>query len=230
MDEGFLHSRSCFRQYNMIAILPGGKIRPLMNRKRWLLLFCFLILVAITLLASSLHDVHFQPGRSLPTGPISDNPVILQAPEVLTAVPLWKILLFWLAFVINLILFFYLLPPEVRKRVIRQVLGFSIGSLILLIALRYRILQLPGFTSEPLNLKGQLAPQADPNLITPVFHPPQVTPWVTYLISLSILLALLSLAWIAYRWWTTIPESQISLAECHRRYCTVFVGRSGVGP
>ncbi len=182
-------------------ILPGGKIPSLMNRKRWLLLFCFVVLAAMTLLASSLHDVHFQPGRSLPITQTSENPILLQAPEVLAATPLWKILLIWLAFVINLILFFYLLPPEVRKRIIRQVVSFAVGSLILLIALRYKILQLPSLLTDPVNLSDQPKSGSSSAQPPPIFHPPQITPWMTYLISLGILLAFLLLAWIAYRWW-----------------------------
>jgi hypothetical protein len=185
----------------MILILPGGKIRSLMNRKRWLLLFCFIVLGAITLLAGSLHEVHFQPGRSLPTSPTSDNPVIIQAPEVLADTPIWKILLFWLAFVVNLVLFFYLLPPEVRKRIIRQVISFASGVLILLIALRYRILQLPSLNGSPANQSGHPAAGLDSNQTAPIFHPPQVAPWMTYLISLGLFLAFIILAWIAYRWW-----------------------------
>ena len=171
-----------------------------MNRKSLLLLFCFIVLAAISLLASSLHDVRFQPGRSLPTHPSSDNPILLQAPEVLEKTPLWKLLLFWLAFVVNMILFFYLLPPEVRKRILRQVISFSVGSLILLIALRYRILQLPGLNSNPENIPGQPPPGQESSQAAPIFHPPLVTPWMTYLISVGILLGLLILAWIVTRW------------------------------
>ena len=183
----------------MIAFLPGGKIPSLMNRKRLILLFCFLVIAAITLLALSLHDVHFQPGRSLSTRQTSVSPILFQAPEFLAGTPIWKILLFWLAFVVNLILFFYLLPPELRKRILRQMISLSVGMLILLFALRYRILQLPNLNSDPVNPAGLPPPGSNLNA-APIFHPPQVTPWVTYLISLGILLGLAMLAWIVYRW------------------------------
>ena len=165
-----------------------------------LLLFCLIVLVVISLLASSMHDVHFLPGRSLSFRPSSGSPVRLQTPEVLTATPLWKILLFWLAFVINLVLFFYLLPPELRKRILRQMISFSLGFLILLIALRYRILQIPNLNSDPANLAGQAPPGPTSNLAPPIFHPPQNTPWLTYLISVSILLGVILVAWVMYRW------------------------------
>jgi hypothetical protein len=168
-----------------------------MNRKTLVLLFCLIVIAAITLLASSLHDVHFQPGRSLSTRQTSNPPIILQTPDVLADTPIWKILLFWLAFVVNLILFFYLLPRELRKRIIRQMISLSIGMLILLFALRYRILQLPNLNSDPVNSAGQASPGSNSNAAPPIFHPPQFTPWMTYLISLSILLILV---WIVYSW------------------------------
>jgi hypothetical protein len=172
-----------------------------MNRKRWLLLFCFVVLAAITLLASSLHDVHFQPGRSLSIRPSAETPVLLQASETLSQTPLWKLLLIWLAFVVNLVLFFYLLPPDVRKRIIRQFISFSIGLLILFIALRYRILQLPSLNSDPANEANQSPVGLNAGSLPPAFLPPQVTPWMIYLISLGVVLAFLLMAWAAQRWW-----------------------------
>jgi hypothetical protein len=172
-----------------------------MNRKRRLLLFCFVVLAATLALASSLHDVHFQPGRSLSTPASVDTPLLVQVPETLSSTPLWKILLFWLAFVINLFLFFYLLPPELRRKILRQVLSFSIGTLILLIALRYRLIDLPTLNGKPVDAKGA-PPSGLETASTPApFQPPQVTPWMTYLISFGVLLVLLFLLWFAYRWW-----------------------------
>ena len=172
-----------------------------MNRKRRLLLFCFIVLAALTVLAMSLHDVHFQPGRSLPNQSSSNTPNLLQDTEALPNTPLWKILLFWAAFMLDLILFFYLLPPDLRKRIIRQAISFSFGILILFIALKYRLIQLPNLNSDPVNTKGQAAPGLDSGAIPPAFQPPSLTPWMTYLISLGVFLGVLILTWIAYRWW-----------------------------
>jgi hypothetical protein len=172
-----------------------------MNRKSRLLLFCFIVLAAITLLASSLHDVHFQPGRSLSARQISDTPVLLQMPEAISKTPLWKILLFWLAFVINLLLFFYLLPREVRKRIIRQVVSFSIGILLLFIALRYRIIELPTLNSEPAKSVGQAPPGPDLGGVIPQFQQPATAPWMTFLISLLVITGILILIWTFYRRW-----------------------------
>jgi hypothetical protein len=170
------------------------------NPRHKLLIFCVLVLVVVLILTSSLHDVHFELGRSLLSpGPVQP-PVALEAIDALQKTPLWKILLFWAAFLINLILFFFLLPPELRKRVIRQVIRFALGVLILLIALRYKILEFPSLNSEPVNSGGAVS-FADSGPQAAAFHPPEITSWTTYLISLGLILVLLSLTWIGYRWW-----------------------------
>jgi hypothetical protein len=171
-----------------------------MNRKSLILLFCFFVIAAMILLAASLHDVNFQPGRSLSIQQSSDGPVLFHMPDIPGDVPIWKILLFWLAFVVNLILFFFLLPPEIRKRIIRQLISFSVGVLILVLAVRSRILQLPGLGSEPAKPAGQPALGLAASLPPPVFQPPQITPWMSYLITLGLVLGFLSLAWLFARW------------------------------
>jgi flagellar biogenesis protein FliO len=172
-----------------------------MNRKRWLLLFSFVVLVALAVLASSLHDVQFQPGRSVPSVPSSPSLIAPLAIESLRTTPLWKILLFWVAFLIGITLLIYLLPPDIRKRLLKQMFGLAIGVLAFIIALRYRIIQLPQFVSGPPVQPTQLAIGLDSKLPTPTFQPPAMVPWVTYLISLGVLLALLLIAWTGYRWW-----------------------------
>jgi hypothetical protein len=172
-----------------------------MDRKHRLILFCFVVLAAITFLASSLHDVQFQAGRSLSFPVSSHSQDVYQAPAALSDIPLWKILIFWLAFFINLCLLFYLLPPELRKRIIRQAFGFSVGILILFIALRYRLIQLPTLSSEPVNGTGIPSPGMNSNALFPPFHPPQIAPWLMFLISLGVILGLLVLGLIFYRWW-----------------------------
>jgi hypothetical protein len=92
-------------------------------------------------------------------------------------------------------------------------LSFSIGMLILLIALRYRILQFPSLSSDPVNEAGQASPGLNSNLAPPIFHPPQITPWMTYLISVTILLGLLILVWIVYGW---------QMRSRTRRYASLF--------
>jgi hypothetical protein len=172
-----------------------------MVRKHWLLLIGLVVMAAIVILSASLHDVHFQPGRSFAATISSNPPVLLSAEEMISQPPLWKVLLFWLAFLINLVLFFFLLPPEHRKRILRQLLSLAVSVLILLMALRYRLIQLPNLSTQPVDNPNQNASGTDLNSAVPVFHPPVMTPWLTFLISVGVLAVLLFLLWAGYRWW-----------------------------
>jgi len=125
----------------------------------------------------------------------------MQVEETISQTPLWKMLLFWLAFLVNVILFFFLLPPEVRKRIVRQVFSLAVSVLILLMALRYHLIQLPNLSVKPPDNGDQSASNLNPNSAAPVFHPPTMTPWLMFLISAVVLAVMLLLLWIGYRWW-----------------------------
>lgn len=118
-----------------------------------------------------------------------------------TEIPLWKILLVWLVFVVNVVLFFILLPPALRKRMLRQVLSLMVGALVLVLALRYRLIDIPGVTSEPGNVGIPADQQFAVGEPLPVYHPLTMAPWIAYLITLALVSTVLLLAWVGYRRW-----------------------------
>ncbi len=181
-----------------------------MNPKRWLLLLSIIVLLALAVLASSLHDVKFQPARTLPHRPFFFVPLLPFPADEIASVPLWKIILIWATFFIAIVLFIYLLPPEIRKRLIRQFISFALGILMLVIAFHFRLIELPKFNFGP-SQSDQAGSGTNSSLDVPVFQPPAVTPWMTYLISFGILFALLFVTWLIYRWWTRerIPSSSL---------------------
>jgi hypothetical protein len=173
-----------------------------MVQKRWLLLIISVVIVAaVVLLASSLHDVHFEPGRPLSMRGASAPPVDIPITETISETPLWKILLLWLAFVVNTVLFFFLLPPEVRKKVLRQVISFALGVLAIVLAMRYNLIKLPVLEGAPRDAEtfGTGGVGGDAPVVG--FEPPAMAPWWLFLISFVILAAFLVLLWLAYRWW-----------------------------
>ncbi len=185
----------------MTSIDPSGKIPSLMRRKLGVLLFCVAAVAAVALLASSLHDVNLLPGKSFVSVQLPQAPLLMPMIQVSSEIPLWKILLVWLVFAVNFVLFFVLLPPELRKRILRQVMSLMIGALVLVLALRYRLIDIPGVTSEP----GTAGSPADRQLAAgeplPVYQPPHVAPWIAYLITLAIVSTVLLLAWVGYHRW-----------------------------
>ena len=169
-----------------------------------------MVLAAVAILASSLHDVHFQEGRALP---VQSSPAVPLVPSFISnapATPLWKSLLIWAAFVINLIIFYFLIPPELRKKILRMVIRLSLTVLALLIALHYRLIQIPTLDGPPPNGNGAPALGLGSNADAPTFHQPEMTPWLTYLISLAVVATLLLLTWAGYRWWMRARARNLS--------------------
>jgi hypothetical protein len=174
---------------------------PRMSRKSFLLLLSLVVVAALIALASSLNHVQFQPGHQLGPASNSTNPIVLPALEVPSSTPLWKILLFWALAVINVIVFFWLLPPEVRKRLLRQVLRFAVGVLALILALRYELIKLPKLGGEPAPGAGPTGATAPGGTGFSDFHPPQMSPWMVYVASLAAILFLLVVGLLIYRRW-----------------------------
>ena len=172
-----------------------------MTSKRWLLALSVGIIAAVAILASSLHDVHFEPGRSFSAPPETSAAPPLTIVDTVSSMPLWKVLLFWVLLAVNLVILFFLLPPAVRTRILRQTIYFALTALAILIALRYRMIQLPVPDTGPHNPVGPPSPASQGNGVIPEFQPPHVTPWWLFWISFVVLAVFLTLLWLAVRWW-----------------------------
>ncbi len=203
---------ACARMQLSLAIFhAGGSITwtgfspvvksPRMSRRSFLLLLSLVVVAALIVLASSLHDVRFQPGRPLSMESESANPILLPTLQVPSTTPLWKILLFWALAVINLVMFFWLLPPEVRKRLLRQVLRIAVGFLALLLALKYQLIKLPEIGGEPAVGPGPVGSGPAAGSEAYAFHPPQMSPWMVYLASLAAILFVFLVLVLIYRRW-----------------------------
>jgi hypothetical protein len=181
-----------------------------MNRRSWALALSIVVIVVLILLAPSLGNLRFKPAVPLASQWNPPGPIVLPSLHIAEDTPLWKIVLVWLAFVVNAALFFLLLPPELRKRILRQMIGFAVGVLALVLALRYRILQLPETLMEP-------AAGGEAGITTPAsteatqtFQPPQVAPWMIYAIALVLLWLILLSLYFLYGFWRRYRTRQVS--------------------
>jgi hypothetical protein len=175
-----------------------------------MLLLCLVVIVVVTLLAASLHDVRFKPGRSYASALSAQTPFLLPRFQIPSNTPLWKLLLVWLVLVINMVLFFVFLPPELRRKIIRQALGLGLGVLALMLALRYRLLELPTIFGAPAASLGQPSADSTSGSQLPPFQPPQLVPWTAYLVSLAVVAGLLIALWFFYSWWRKSRASKRS--------------------
>jgi hypothetical protein len=109
------------------------------------------------------------------------------------------------------VLLVLLLPPELRRRILRKMLAFGVGILALVLALRYGVLQWPDVfldSSEP-GRGGDLT--APPQVDAQVFQPPQIPEWIAFATSLFILWAMLGVLYLSYRWWRRYRARRSSL-------------------
>jgi hypothetical protein len=172
-----------------------------MSSKRWLLALSVGSIAAVAILASSLHDVHFEPGRSFSAPPAAGTASPLTIVDTVSSMPLWKVLLFWVLLSVNVVILFFLLPPAARKRILRQTITFALTAFAILMALRYRMIQLPLPDSSQPRPTGSAPPGSQGNALLPEFLPPHVAPWWLFWISFLVLAVFLTLLWLAIRWW-----------------------------
>ena len=171
-----------------------------MKSRVWMLGVALIVLAAVMLLATGLDEMRLGPGRPLGLERSAGKGFALPSLNFMDDdTPVWKILLLWLAFVVNLALFFLLLPPELRRRTLNQLISFAIGVLALLLALRYRLLKLPEMPGEAAEQGGAASPSTATGV--QALPPPQVAPWITYVASLIVLWVLLWVLYSAYRSW-----------------------------
>ena len=172
-----------------------------MNPRKWAVVACLLVLVAVVLLAPGLGTLGFEPGRPFAFRAGSDGRLVFPALSIPEDTPLWQILALWLAIVAYLALVLLLLSPELRKRVLSQLIRFSLGVLLFLLLLRYRVLQWPGTELDPA-AAGSAGPSLPaPPLEVETFQPPQVATWVTYALSLLVLWLALLGGFLVYKAW-----------------------------
>ena len=172
-----------------------------MKRRIWALGACLIVLALLVVLAPSLDELRFKPPRPFAFSSDPAQPFTLPNLGIAEDTPIWKILLFWLALVLNLTIVLFLLSPELRKRLLRHLIRFAVGVLGFLLLLRYRILQLPELAlAPPAQAPSGIVLGSAPTDVEPL-QPPQVAPWVTYLATVVVLWLMFLIVYASYRYW-----------------------------
>jgi len=179
-------------------------LRRLFAQKWVILILSLLAVTMMILLATGLHDVQFEPGRSLqPEESESFETQIETVVQDIVEVPFWKQVLFWVLLVSLVVLVASMLSPEMRKWLFRTMIGTASTVFMLLYLAREGTLNLFNLAE---GLGGDAAAASDDlPPITP-FAPPDVPPWANYLISIGVVLALLFLGWRLSRWWKRLSR------------------------
>jgi hypothetical protein len=179
-------------------------LRRLFAQKWGILALSLVALTMMLLLATGLHDVQFEPGRSLqPEESESFENAVEATVRDIAEVPFWKQVLFWILLISMVVLVASMLSPEMRRWLFRTIIG-TVGTVLMIFYLaREGTLSLFNFASGMGDEAA--APAEDLPPIEP-FTPPEVSPWMSYLISIGVILALLLLTWSLLRWWKRISR------------------------
>jgi len=177
-------------------------MRSFFQDKRWVLLISVLALGALTVLAIGLRDVSFSEAQPFGRREAEKAAAPPQDPvESLQAVSVQSQILLWVSLFLLMVLIGVLLSPEMRKRFIRLFIrmAFTYWALYFFFTRYGGSLAALG---QALNATGKDQPANGAEALPPpVFEPPQETAWVSYLVSVVVILILVFLAWRLRRFW-----------------------------
>ena len=186
-------------------------MRSFFENKRLILVLSILALGALTVLAIGLSNIPFRDAQNFGIS-IERGNLRIAAASLLNSIvdiPLWQTLAIWLLFLIMIILISALLSPELRKRLIKNIIRVGvIYWAIYIVATRYRDGQMMfGAT----NLLAGKLPYTFGGTPPPAFVPPQTISLISYLVSFGIAVLLVLLAWKLFKLWQEYNEVSANL-------------------
>ncbi|CAG1002416.1 hypothetical protein ANAEL_03068 [Anaerolineales bacterium] len=194
--------------------------KKMFKDKRAILAVSVLALFSLVALAGAMRNFVFRPTRSLGR----EEAQVIRLPiadifESIESIPLQKQIAFIVMIVLFMVLGFALLSPEMRRRLLRQLLNLAAAIFVLY----YFIKEKPGLLEEMLGdpvATGKAGPINQPEFAPPpVFQPPQISGWISFLVAFGIVILVALLFWRVNRWWSVhmrTAESSQPLDEIAR--------------
>jgi len=185
-------------------------MRSFFENKTWVLLVSILALGALTVLSVSLKNISFnapQPIGREDAAPFDVSPVAVD--ESLGEVSLRSQIALWLVLTVLIALIAILLSPEGRKRMFRIFIRVAITywALYYLLKSHPEILSVFNLDFNTASSSGGAGDLAE--IPPPVFTPPKEILFVSYAVSVLIVLTIAYLGWRLYRTWKELnPASQ----------------------
>jgi hypothetical protein len=176
-------------------------MRSLLENKRLILILAALALAALTVLAISLNEVPFRDAQQFSQS--SEGTRRFNPQEIINTwveIPWWRQVGLWVLLLILVVLLGYMLPPELRKLLIRRFIRIALTFWGL-----FYIFKNYGHLIPALNLDVAEGPAAQNSnvqtLASPVFVPSEISPTFSYLVSFGVALLLIVMIWALYRGW-----------------------------
>jgi hypothetical protein len=183
-------------------------MRSFFQNKKFTLLLAILALSALTVLALGLKDVQFKAAQPLGRRDIQLPAIDFDLTQTFKEGAFRSQVVFWIVAILLVSLVSLLLTPDGRKRLLRLLWRLFASYWLL-----YFVFKKYGTKiASVLNLSFGGFPPSQPNGETtevppPVFVPPQPSSWLSYLVSILLVLVFVILFWRAWVFW-----KQVSLA------------------
>lgn len=175
-------------------------MRTFLKSRAWIMVLAVVGMLALVALAGGLRDVSFHSGEALGVQEVqaTGQPVV-QFINSLEGMPLWKALLIWAILLLIFVLLSLLLSPGLRRQMVIIFLRLSAVGFLLFLLFRYFR---DAFSNLPIPDPAAAVKQGPQGEVTvPVFEPPPASPWLSFIVSVGVLVALIALIWGTVRWW-----------------------------
>ncbi len=176
-------------------------MKTFLQKRLVIIVLAMLALGALTVLAISLDEIPFNEAQHFSQTEATElPPVSVRAmTDAWANVPLWKQIVLWGLVSLMVLLVGLLLSPELRKKLFTLFIRMAVTAIGIFYLLRFygdRILGLQTFGGNG----GQQGDPANTQLM-PEFHPPQISPTFSYLVSFAFALLWIAVMWGLYQGW-----------------------------
>ena len=170
-------------------------MKTLVHNRLFIVLLVLAAIIAISVLAAGIRDMEFrEPDPFYFEWPTESGGSLQQIVTQMEAIPLVQVILFWLFVIIFTFIILLLLNPKYRWRilqaVIRAAIIFIFITWVMKAIARRLAAEVPPATSGGITNP----PTVDPNSL-PIYSPPSDVPWISYFISLAIVLGIFLIGW-----------------------------------
>jgi hypothetical protein len=172
-----------------------------------ILFLSFLALLSLVVLASTIRYATFRPARHFS----QEESELIRIPvgqiiRSIAEVPLEKQIAFLVFLFLFGVLVAFLLSPEMRKKLLKQLFRLVVSVILVLYLLKIKPDLLAGLFPN-LALGGHSSSSVSEGGAPPVFEPPHISGWLSFIIALGVVLAAAAILWRLNRWWTLRKET-----------------------
>jgi hypothetical protein len=182
-------------------------LKKILKDKRAILVISLLALFSLVLLASIVRDVSFHPARRF----TQEEAEVVRIPigdaiTTIADVPLEKQITFLVFLFLLGVLVISLLSPEMRKRLLKQLFRVAVSVALLLYLLKIKPDLLAGLFPDFSSAGGQPVSPSSAGVPPPTFETPQVSGWISFVVTLGIVLLVAVFLWRVNRRWAFIKQ------------------------